>query len=230
MAFARNGGAVRVCLSRKRNVPAYRKQEQLNSTLPDRWLSGRVLVRTVVLVSMLTKERVAALMAAPPEPVLYSTNTLALLRASWKEGHMVSPAKATGKRYFPCTFPRTRSQHLWHRDHPRTLTASQERRQKGQQGESPWHYDDLVPPRLMSDLSSPAVASEETEANPSDPTAIPQRSGREQVPSDQRSHERGALSRDKKHRKAEHGAAARWFLDLPWRLPLPSIFTMGMEG
>lgn len=98
--FALKTEVVRVCLSRNRKVPAYRKQEQLNSTLPNLWLLGRVLDRTVLLVSMLTKERVALLMVPPLESVLYSTNTLALLRASWKEGHILSPAKATGKRYF----------------------------------------------------------------------------------------------------------------------------------
>lgn len=33
-----------------------------------------------------------------------------------------------------------------------------------------------------------------------------------------------------KNRKVEHEAAALGFLDLHWLLPLPSIFTMGMEG
>lgn len=98
--FARNTEVMWVCLSRNRKVPAYRKQEQLNSTLPDRWSFGRVLVRTVVFVSMLTKERVALLVAPTLESVLYSTNTLALLSASWKEGHILSPAKATGKKIF----------------------------------------------------------------------------------------------------------------------------------
>lgn len=68
--LARKTGAMRVCLSRNRKVPAYRKQEQLNSTLPERWLLGRVLVRTVLLVSMLTKERVALLVSPPWESVL----------------------------------------------------------------------------------------------------------------------------------------------------------------
>lgn len=102
--FARKTEVVRVCRSRNRKVPAYRKQEQLNSTLPNLWLLGRVLDRTVVLVSMLTKVRVALLMVPPLESVLYSTNTLALLRASWKEGHILSPAKARGKRYLTCAF------------------------------------------------------------------------------------------------------------------------------
>lgn len=107
--FARKTGAMRVSLSRNRKVPAYRKQEQLNSTLPDRWVLGRVLVRTVVFVSMLTKERVALLVTPPLESVLYSTNTLALLRASWKEGHILSPAKARDNKYFTCNFQRNQS-------------------------------------------------------------------------------------------------------------------------
>lgn len=86
-----------VCLSRKRKVPAYRKQEQLNSTLPDDWLLGRVLVRRVVLVSVLTRERLELRMVLMLDFVLKSTKTLALLRAMWKEGHILSPAKATGK-------------------------------------------------------------------------------------------------------------------------------------
>lgn len=102
--LARKTGVMRVCLSRNRKVPAYRKLEQLNSTLPERWLLGRALVRTVLLVSMLTKERVALLVTPPWESVLYSTNTLTLLRASWKEGHILSPAKATGNKYFTCNF------------------------------------------------------------------------------------------------------------------------------
>lgn len=68
--FARKTAVVRVTLSRNRKVPAYRKQEQLNSTLPNLWLLGRVLDRTVVLVSMLTKERVALLMVPPSESAL----------------------------------------------------------------------------------------------------------------------------------------------------------------
>lgn len=79
-----------------------------------------------------------------------------------------------------------------------SLTVSQECRQKGQQRESLWHYHDLVFPRLMSVLFSPAVASEESEANPqSEPTAVKQytrtSAGRKQVPSVKRSHEREVL-------------------------------------
>lgn len=96
--FALKTEVVRVCLSRNRKVPAYRKREQLNSTLPNLWLFGRVLDRTVVLVSMLTRVRVALLMVPPLESVLYSTKTLALLRASWKEGHILIPAKAKQER------------------------------------------------------------------------------------------------------------------------------------
>lgn len=84
-----------VCLSRNRKVPAYRKHEQLNSTLPADWL-GRVLVRRVVLVSMLTRERLVLRMVLLLDFVLKSTNTLALLRATWKEGQILSPARATG--------------------------------------------------------------------------------------------------------------------------------------
>lgn len=84
-----------VCLSRNRKVPAYRKQEQLNSTLPADWLSGRVLVSRVVLVSVLTRERMVLRTVLLLDFVLKSTNTLALLRATWKEGQILSPAKAT---------------------------------------------------------------------------------------------------------------------------------------
>lgn len=86
-----------VCLSRNRKVPAYRKQEQLNSTLPADWLLGSVLVRRVVLVSMLTRERLLLRMVLLLDFMLKSTNTLALLRATCKEGQILSPAKATGK-------------------------------------------------------------------------------------------------------------------------------------
>lgn len=85
-----------VCLSRNRKVPAYRKQEQLNSTLPAAWLLGRVLVKRVVLVSVLTRERLVLRTVLPLGFVLKSTKTLALLRATWREGQILSPAKATG--------------------------------------------------------------------------------------------------------------------------------------
>lgn len=82
-----------VCLSRNRKVPAYRKHEQLNSTRPADWLLVRVLVRRVVLVSVLIRERLVLRMAPLLDFVLKSTNTLALLRATWKEGQILSPAK-----------------------------------------------------------------------------------------------------------------------------------------
>ncbi|TNN79004.1 hypothetical protein EYF80_010683 [Liparis tanakae] len=90
--------ATPVCLSRKRNVPAYRKQEQSNSTLPADWMSGMFLVRRVVLVPVSTRERLVLRTAPPPDFVLKSTNTLALLRATWREGQILSPAKASQER------------------------------------------------------------------------------------------------------------------------------------
>lgn len=87
-----------VCLSRNRKVPAYGKQEQLNSTLPAGWLLWRVLVRTVVLLSVLTRDRLLLRMVLLLDFMLKSTNTLLLLRAECKEGQILSPAKATGKK------------------------------------------------------------------------------------------------------------------------------------
>lgn len=86
-----------VSLSRKRKVPAYRKHEQLNSTRPADWMFGMVLVRRVVLVSVLTRDRLKwRVVVVALDFVLKSTNTLALLRATWKEGQILSPAKAAG--------------------------------------------------------------------------------------------------------------------------------------
>lgn len=87
----------------------------------------------------------------------------------------------------------------------------------------------------MSVLLSPAVASEESEKNPkTDPTAAKRSTrtptGRSEVPGDKKSHESVALGKGMKNRKVEREAAALGFLDLHWLLPLPSIFTMGMEG
>lgn len=75
-------------------MPAYRKQEQSNSSLPTSWFLGRVRERIEVLVSMLTRERLMLIMVLLFDFALKSTNTLPLLRASWKEGQMLSPAKA----------------------------------------------------------------------------------------------------------------------------------------
>lgn len=95
--FLGETAVVLVCLSRNRKVPAYRKHEQLNSTLPAASLFGRVLVRRVVLVSVLMRERLIWRMALLLLLVVKSTNTLALLRATWKEGQILRPAKAAGQ-------------------------------------------------------------------------------------------------------------------------------------
>lgn len=85
------------CFRRNLNVPAYRKQEQLNSNLPSDWLIGRTLVRTVALVSVSTRDRVKLRPVVSLQSVLKSTNTLPLLRATWREGQSWSPAIATGE-------------------------------------------------------------------------------------------------------------------------------------
>lgn len=48
----------------------------------------------VVLVSVSTRERLELRTALPSDGGLKSTNTLALLRATWKEGQILSPARA----------------------------------------------------------------------------------------------------------------------------------------
>lgn len=83
-----------ICLNRNLKVPAYRKLEQSNSTLPDDWLVGKVLVCRVVLVCVLTSERLVLRMVLMLDFMLKSTKTLALLSAMWKEGQILSPAKA----------------------------------------------------------------------------------------------------------------------------------------
>ena len=87
--------ALAVCFRWKRNIPAYRKQEQLNSTLPTDWSPGRVRVSRVELVSVSTRERVVLQTELLLHAVMKSTNTLALLRAMWSDGQMLRSAMAT---------------------------------------------------------------------------------------------------------------------------------------